>query len=61
MWVLNKGGKDNMTEEVTMNVKIPKDLRIRINIIAKQKDTTVKAIVTELVRKYVEENENKKQ
>lgn len=50
-----------MTEEVTMNVKIPKDLRIRINIIAKQKDTTVKAIVTELVRKYVEENENKKQ
>ena len=50
-----------MTEEVTMNVKIPKDLRIRIKIIAKQKDTTVKAIVTELVRKYVEENENKKQ
>ena len=46
-----------MSEEVTMNVKIPKDLRIRINIIAKQKDTTVKAIVTELVRNYVEENE----
>lgn len=39
-----------------MNVKIDKELRTQINILAKQNDTTVKAIVTELVKKYIEEN-----
>ena len=46
-----------MKEEMTMNLKVPKELRTKINIIAKKEDTTVKAIVTELVRNYVIEYE----
>lgn len=46
-----------MSEEVFMNIRIDKELRTKINVLAKQKDTTVKAIIKELVEKYIEENE----
>ena len=48
-----------MTEEVTMNIKVPRELRTKINIIAKMQGTTVKDIVIKLVTDYVNEYEEK--
>ena len=46
-----------MSDEVFMNIRIAKDLRTRLNIVAKRDDTTVKAIITDLVIQYLEEHE----
>lgn len=46
-----------MADEVPMNINVPRDLRIKINVIAKQQDTTVKAIVIKLVEDYIKEFE----
>lgn len=46
-------------EEVTLNLKVPRELRTKINIIAKTEETTVKNIVTELIEDYIKEYEKK--
>lgn len=42
--------------EKKLVVEIEEDLRTDLKIIALKQDTTVKAIVTELISKFVEEN-----
>ena len=42
--------------QVKMVFEIDEDLRTEINIIAKRKKTTVKAIMTKLTEDYVNEN-----
>ena len=43
-------------EESRLVVKLPKDLKTELNLIAIKKDTTMKNIVTELIQEYVEKN-----
>lgn len=42
--------------QVKISFYAPKQLRTELNVIAAQKDTTVTAILTELVESYVSEN-----
>lgn len=43
-------------ETVNLNIRIDKQLRKDLQIIAKQQDTTVTAILTDYIEKYVTEN-----
>ena len=45
--------------EKKLVVEIEEDLRTDLKIIAMKQKTTVKAIVTELISQYVEENKEK--
>jgi len=44
-------------EQVKISFYAPKELRTKLNVIAAKNDTTVTAILTELVEDYVNENE----
>lgn len=44
-------------EQVKISFYAPKGLRTKLNVIAAKNDTTVTAILTELVEDYVNENE----
>ena len=44
-------------EQVKISFYAPKELRTKLNVIAAKNDTTVIAILTELVEDYVNENE----
>ncbi|MBR3140057.1 MAG: hypothetical protein IKF11_04225 [Methanobrevibacter sp.] len=44
-------------EKVKISFYAPKELRTKLNVIAAKNDTTVTAILTELVEDYVNENE----
>lgn len=46
-------------DKVTLNLIVPRQLRTKINIIAKTEETTVKNIVTELIEDYIKEYEKK--
>ena len=43
-------------ETVNLNIRIDKQLRKDLQIIAKQQDTTVTAILTDYIEEYVKEN-----
>lgn len=43
-------------EQVKISFYAPKELRTKLNVIAAKNDTTVTAILTELVEDYVNEN-----
>lgn len=44
-------------EQVKISFLIDKSLRTRLNVIAAKNDTTVTAILTDYIEKYVNENE----
>ena len=44
-------------EQLKISFYAPKELRTKLNVIAAKNDTTVTAILTELVEDYVNENE----
>ena len=46
-----------MSDKVKISFYAPKELRTKLNVIAAKNDTTVTAILTELVEDYVNENE----
>lgn len=44
-------------EQVKISFLIDKSLRTRLNVIAAKNDTTVTAILTDYIEKYVDKNE----
>ena len=45
-----------MTEKVKISFLLDKELRTELNIIAKRQETTVTAILTDFITRYVNEN-----
>lgn len=41
-------------------VRIPEDLKIRLDMIAEKEDRSTNSLITVIFKKYIEENEQKK-
>lgn len=45
-----------MSEDVQLNVRIPKKTRMKLNVIAEKKETSSKQIIKELIDSFIEKN-----
>ena len=55
--MVNKKTEVINMEQVKISFYVEKSLRTKLNVIAAKNDTTVRAILTELIEQYINENE----